>query len=191
MITINNSIVYLIGFPGTGKYTIAKALAELARFRLVDNHLINNPIFSVIQADGKTKLPEMVWEKTLAVRNVVLDTIATLSPADFSFIFTNALFDHDPMDHDLFKQIEALAEARGSVFLPVRLICEEQELCRRVVSADRRARLKTINLEDAKNIVKNHKVLQPVNPRCMTLDVTQLTAVKAAEKILQQLTTLS
>lgn len=36
--------LYLIGFAGTGKYTIAKELAKVG-YKLVDNHLINNSIF--------------------------------------------------------------------------------------------------------------------------------------------------
>ena len=37
-------VVYLIGFPAAGKFTIAKALAQRAPQKLVvvDNHHINN-----------------------------------------------------------------------------------------------------------------------------------------------------
>ena len=65
---MQNTIIYLIGFAGTGKYTIAKEICRLTNARLVDNHLINNPVFSLIRADGKTLLPESVWEKTWAIR---------------------------------------------------------------------------------------------------------------------------
>lgn len=51
---IENSIIYLIGFTGTGKLTIAKEIALKIDIRVVANHLINDPILSLIQADGKT-----------------------------------------------------------------------------------------------------------------------------------------
>jgi hypothetical protein len=70
---MQNTIVYLLGFAGTGKYTIAQELSRRTGARLVDNHLINNPVFSLIQVDGKTPLPEAVSDKTWAIRHVVLD----------------------------------------------------------------------------------------------------------------------
>lgn len=39
--------LYLIGFAGTGEYTIAKEIANHG-YKVVDNHLINNPIFSLL-----------------------------------------------------------------------------------------------------------------------------------------------
>lgn len=50
---MKNTIIYLLGFPGTGKYTIAKEICKQADFKLVDNHLINNPLFTLIENDDK------------------------------------------------------------------------------------------------------------------------------------------
>lgn len=59
---LENTIIHLIGFPGTGKYTIACEITKLADIRLVDNHLINNIVLSIIPTDGITPLPVRVWE---------------------------------------------------------------------------------------------------------------------------------
>src|SRR5271154_7172761 len=109
---MQGTIVYLIGFAGTGKHTIALEICRLTGARLVDNHLINNPVFSLIQADGKTRLPETVWKKTWAIRHIVLDVIREISPAPFSFVFTNELIDGSNDDRKLFAEVEDLAEAR-------------------------------------------------------------------------------
>jgi predicted kinase len=45
---MKNTIVYLIGYAGTGKYTIAREIAGLTGAVIVDNQLINNPVFSVV-----------------------------------------------------------------------------------------------------------------------------------------------
>jgi hypothetical protein len=45
---MQNTIVYLIGYAGTGKYTIAKELVLLTGAVIVDNQLINSPVFSVV-----------------------------------------------------------------------------------------------------------------------------------------------
>ncbi len=47
---MKNTIMYLIGYGGTGKYTIAKEIAALTGAVVVDNHLINNPVFSVVRS---------------------------------------------------------------------------------------------------------------------------------------------
>lgn len=42
------SIIYLIGPPAVGKFTVAKAIAKLNDAAVVDNQLINIPIFSLL-----------------------------------------------------------------------------------------------------------------------------------------------
>jgi shikimate kinase len=182
---MRNTIVYLVGFPGTGKYTIAKAICALTDARLVDNHLINNPVFSVIPTGGPSPLPQAVWGKTWAIRRVVLDVIRDISPPDFSFVFTNQLVEGDPVDARWFAEIVDLASQRHSTFIPVRLICEESELCRRVSTVDRKTRFKTTDPEKARNIARTHEVLQVKHHNALTLDVTALSASESAEAILQ------
>ena len=72
---MNTVILYLIGFAGTGKLTIANEILERSPFLLVDNHFINNVVFSLIDTDGKSPLPPRVWENTRKVRSIVFDTI--------------------------------------------------------------------------------------------------------------------
>ena len=62
MPTLGNAVVYLLGPYGVGKLTIAKELCAETAAILVDNHLINNPILSVIGADGVTPLPAQTWD---------------------------------------------------------------------------------------------------------------------------------
>jgi shikimate kinase len=40
---MNNTIIYLIGFPGVGKLTIAKELCNETSALLVDHHTLSNP----------------------------------------------------------------------------------------------------------------------------------------------------
>jgi len=65
---MQNTIVYLIGYAGIGKYTIAKELAVLTGAVIVDNQLINSPVFSVVSPDGNAPLPEAVWPKIEGIR---------------------------------------------------------------------------------------------------------------------------
>ena len=48
------NIIYLIGYAGTGKYTIAKEL-EKSGYVICDNQLINNPINALLNYDYRNK----------------------------------------------------------------------------------------------------------------------------------------
>ncbi|MFI5282149.1 MAG: chloramphenicol phosphotransferase [Candidatus Dormibacterales bacterium] len=178
----------LIGFSGTGKLTVAKALLELMtrrgeRVRLVDNHYVNNPIFGLLDVDGLRPLPAGTWDRVAEVREAIVRTIETLSPKQWSFIFTNDLID-EPPDREWIARLAALAGDRGSVFIPVRLICDVEELCRRVVSPERKARLKGVSADDVRRRVKTEAVLDPGLPTTLTLDITAMPPEDAASRIL-------
>src|ERR1700686_4013097 len=96
--SLENTIVALIGFAGTGKYTIGRELSERTGARLIDNHLINNPIFTVVNADGVTPLPAKVWDSVKEIRATVYRAIRQLSPAEMSFVFTMELRESNPLD---------------------------------------------------------------------------------------------
>jgi len=90
---VTPAIVHLIGFPAAGKFTVAKALARQATDHLVviDNHFTANVIFGVMEIDGVKPVPDEVWDRVEEVREAVFTTIETLSPPDWSFVFTNVM----------------------------------------------------------------------------------------------------
>lgn len=181
---MKNTIIYLLGFPGTGKYTIAKEVCKQADVKLVDNHLINNPVFALIGDKGKTLMPPVVWDQTAKVRAVVLDTMKTLSPPDYSFVFTNVLIENDPVDREIYEAIENTAIARKATFIPVRLICEIEENMQRITHPDRKLHMKTLHPETARKFRENHEIMQTNHPNELTLDVTNLQPQSATQIIL-------
>lgn len=156
------TVFYLIGFPGTGKYTVAKAMgrlaaAEGAKLVVVDNHYINGPIFGVLDIDGMTPLDRTVWDRTGEVGEAVLRTIETLSPVSWSFVFTNDLQHASVGAHRLFERVAKMAVVRGNSFVPVRLTCDVEELARRIVSPERHQRLKLVDAEAIRRLAPRPK----------------------------------
>lgn len=186
-----NTIVVLIGFAGTGKYTIGRELADRTGAKLIDNHLINNSLFTAINADGVTPLPSGIWSKVRKVRQVVYETIRELSPPELSFIFTVQLIEGDADDHGAFADLVELAAARGSLLVPIRLICEVEELCRRVVSPSRAGMLKQINAEAARHRAVAKLVLNPQHPNLRTIDVTHESPSESVALILEEVKAIS
>jgi hypothetical protein len=142
---MNNVIVYLIGPPGVGKHSTGKVLAERMPAKLLDNHYWCNPIFEIVEPDGRTPLPPAVWDRTNAVLTAVLETVATLAPPDRNYVFTHAIWDDGghPLDFTIAGQILGVAERRKARALVVRLSCSATELSARIAAEERAKRLKT------------------------------------------------
>jgi hypothetical protein len=145
------AILLLIGFSGTGKLTIARTLCDrlIARgeqVRLVDNHYVNKPIFQLLDIDGVKPLPDGAWDRVGEVRHAVVKTIEELPPRLWSFIFTNDLIER-PEGRAWVLRLGRLARRRRSVFIPVRLLCDAEEICRRIVSPERSGLFKSTSVE--------------------------------------------
>ena len=181
--SLDNTLIVLVGFAGTGKYTIGRLLSERTGAKLVDNHLINNPVFTVVNADGVTPLPAPVWDKVGAVRRIVYETIRDISPPGLSFIFTLEMRQSDPAAHRAFRDLEELAAARGGLLIPIRLLCDVEELCRRVVDPARARRLKDISPANARRKCAEHTVLHPEHENVRTMDVTAKTPGESADAV--------
>ncbi len=179
---MENTIIYLLGHEGVGKYTIGKELAALTGAKLVDNHSINNSIFSVIHTDGKNTLPSGVWHRVRQVRAAVFETIATLSPLEYSFIFTNASTGR-PKHIVVYNQILEVATLRSSLFVVVRLACNTEEITTRIIGDDRKARYKSTDAVAAKYRNENEQVYNPPHEHVFNLDVSTLLAKDAATAI--------
>ena len=187
---LKNTIIVLIGFAGTGKYTIGRELCQRTGAKLIDNHLINNPIFKVVDADGIKPLPPEVWDKVKTIRAIVYDSIRELSPPDLSFVFTVELIEGKPDEQKAFDDLKELATARNSLFVPVRLLCEVDELCRRVASPGRITMLKAISPEAARQKSADYEVLKAEHPNSRTIDVTRKSPSDSANAILAEIANL-
>jgi len=148
----------LIGYPGVGKYTIAQAIARLAegdgrRFVVSTTITPRNVIFSVMDVDGLRTDPRETWTRVGEVREALYRAIATLSPTDWSFIFTNVLTEGEPLDAAAVERVCALAAERGNPYVPVHLICASEEVLRRVTSPSRRERLKWVDVDGVRAFI--------------------------------------
>lgn len=186
--SLRNTIIYLIGIPAVGKYTVAREIARLTGAKVVDNQLVNTPVFSVIGYDGTDAFPfpAEAWTHIDVIRAEVLAVIRDLCPPDDSFVFTNVL-ENDASSRALFATIEELAAQRSAAFYPVWLTCEAEELRERKATPDRKVRLKDIDLSSIPRWLQEVEVLRVDHPNALTLDTTHRTPTGTAEAILQHI----
>jgi len=183
-----NPVIYLIGFPASGKYTTAKAIVSAQpEIKLIDNHLINNPIFSVLGVDGKQKLPEQAWHRCKEVWLTVLKTMKTLSPKNLGFVLTNVLIETDNEDHLQFERVQEMAEARGVKFFPIHLICDVKEMENRIENPDRKVRFKTTDKTLPKKLSDEKDLIKVSHPNFLKVDTTNSTPEETAEKIIKHI----
>lgn len=170
-------IIYLIGKPGIGKYTIALELAKFG-FIICDNQLINNPIFALLNYNGFSKIPEIGWDAIRQIRAAVLGFIS--KEQDHNYVLTNCLAENEG-DRLLYSEVESMALNRGSLFIPIKLLISKEKHLERITVLSRRDRWKTIDPEVIHDQVP---LLSIIHPYYLKLNVSNLSPKSAAEQIL-------
>ncbi len=182
-----NCIVLLMGFAGVGKLTTAKELVKHPNFKLADNHTWINPVFSLIQQDGLTPIPKAAWKKVGKIFDIVFETMQELSPSNFSFVLTGELIEGDEYPKIFYQRICQLAESRKSVFLPVRLECNEEAIVKRVKNIERRKHCKTIDADRSARLTRDSEVFHTNHRNEITIDNTDKSPEQVINIILKHL----
>ncbi len=164
-----------VGPPAAGKRTIGRLLSDLTGAVLVDNHLINDPIFTAY--DDSTFPPE-VFELTARVRDAVLDTVR-IAPPERSYLFTNYLTSQDGAK---LRALRTLAHDRHARFVPVWLSCEPTVLQQRVTAPDRRDARKMDDPARLAQLLEDNGTLD-APPDALRLDTAAVSAAANARRI--------
>lgn len=186
---LKNTIIYLIGIPAVGKYTVAKEIGQMTGAKVVDNQLINNPVFSVIGYDGTDAFPfpKGAWAHIGKIQRAVLTVIRDCCPPDASFVFTNVLDARAPDDKTCFRRIERLAKQRKAAFFPVWLTCSAEMIRQRKNTPERKARLKDIDLTNISRYLREFEVLKVPHPNALTLETSDSEPGQTARRILEHI----
>lgn len=183
---MENTVILLNGYPATGKLTIAKELCDMTGAVLVDNHLINTPIFAVVGADGKSNLPNEVKSFTRAIRRAVYEAMVRFAPVDKSFVLTGCLYNEYEPDKEWLAETVAMAKARRAKFAVIKLTCKTETLMARVVGEDRKGR-KLTNPDHLKKEVESYTLMNVREHENFELDVSDLIPRQSAEAILSHM----
>lgn len=147
--------VYLIGPQDLGKHAIAQALGR-HHYKVIDNHLIDTPILSLVTRNSGDPIPEEAWHAIRQIRQATLEFMAQDTRSHY--VLTNALH-HTGSDRHLYTEVKKAAEIRQSIFMPIQL-----------------TRAHTQDPIEA---------LPITHPNLRTLDITALTPTEAANTLLE------
>ena len=178
------AVYQLLGFPGTGKYTVGRSIVEQLGARneptaLLDNHATANLVWSLVPTERQSHAD--VMRRIRQLRNVVLDAAAELTSPDHSIVFTNFLPpDRPPTALDPHRD---LARQLGRQLVAVVLHRDEDEVLRRVPNADRAERMKLTDPALARTILASGMTV-PTWPDLVELDITGQSPTEAAARVI-------
>jgi hypothetical protein len=173
-------IVQLVGPPACGKRTIGAIIAKRTGAALIDNHLINDPVFTALGVNGVGSLHPQAIPMAGRVRQIVHEAVLAAPPGT-SHIFTNWLVD-TPEDAFAGQEIRALAAARDASFFPVWLTCAPDQIRHRLTLPDRAVRNKLRDPSRVDDILAQG--IAPAPDDALRLETTDLDADTAAGEIL-------
>jgi dephospho-CoA kinase len=173
-------VIHINGWPGSGKLTIARHLAERLGARLADNHTLINPAEALF-----ARSDPLYRSLRSAVRQSVFEHLEK-APGEQSFVFTDALSD-DAADTRAFEDCAALARKRGARFVAVVIDCDVEENLKRLTRAGRRKLHKLTDPDVLLGLRRAHRLLRGKSDQLIEIDVTALGADEAAAAIAQRI----
>ena len=186
------AVVHLIGYPASGKLTVARALVDAAAeqgrtFIRLDNHLTGDVILSVVDR-SQNPIPAAVWERVEDIREVMYRAIVELSPPDWSFVVTNVVREGGgPIEERTVTRVHELARERHSRHLAVAVHCDRDALLARVTAPDRFSRHKWVDPEGVARYVDESQMMDLSAYDPFELDTTTRTPEESAAAILAEL----
>lgn len=173
-------IIHINGWPGTGKLTIARHLAQKLAARLLDNHTLMNPAAALF-----SRSDALYASLRREIRKLTFEHIGRAEPGG-TFIFTDALADEDP-EREIFDDYRKLAKVRDAELVAIVLDCAREENLKRLTAQGRAEAHKLTDQAILTDLRSRYSLLRSTADRLIELDVTTISATDAAEAILQSL----
>ena len=170
-------LVFIYGIPATGKLTIGRELARLTGLKLYHNHLAVDLALSLFNAYDNPYLMELCDRINFAVFDIVKK--AQLE----GIIFTHAISYAAPVDDPF---IEAVIGRYDNEVYFVHLLCDSDELLRRVVNIEREKYRKVRDPGIVQAIIDEiDDAIDISHPNHFVIDTTNLSPQDAARRIVE------
>jgi DNA polymerase III delta prime subunit len=168
-------LIFIYGPPGVGKLTVAKELARATRFKVFHNHVSIDCAETVFEFG--TKPFSRVIDR---IRMAVLEEAAS-EGISLVFTFVYAC----PEDTPFVERVCAAVESRGGRACLVQIVCDREELERRLPHPERARVGKMASLDMLREVTARYDIFSPVPGReSLSIDNTKLAPTEVAARII-------
>lgn len=190
---IQPCVVLLNGFPGVGKFTIAKALQTALPShipnRLIDNHLVIDLTEAI--EPGRT---EGHYQLRKRIRRESFSGLKALEDKKMVIIMTTC-FSDTPIEIERYEEHADIARARGVPLFAINLVCDLSANKARLCSDERKAgriagKMKLVDGDALEKIRGKYVLLDPTKTERtglqtfhLELDISNMSAEEAMERI--------
>jgi chloramphenicol 3-O-phosphotransferase len=168
-------LLFLHGWPGAGKLTVARELRVLTGFKIFHNHLTVDLLLSVFEFGSPpfVEMRERIW----------LDVFKRAAESRLPGLIFTFVFEKTVRENFVERAIDAVESVGGEVLF-IELRCERDELERRLVDPSRQKFGKLQSVSELKKLEANGAIQAPILPRPgFVIDNSKLSPSETARKI--------
>ncbi|KAF4417169.1 hypothetical protein FACUT_12427 [Fusarium acutatum] len=180
--SIKAPVVWINGFPGTGKKTIADAMKQLdPNIMVLDNHKLIDPVEAVLSRDHTDYNIRRKQYRQYTLQRIVLHS----SSHDHLVVFTDFQSDNE-LGQSVAQDYASAARHVDRPFIPVYLTCGLEANIERVDNAERVASgtTKLLDQELLRDMRGRYELFRFQGYPFLMIDSTEKTALENAKKIL-------
>jgi len=169
-------LILIHGPPASGKFTVAKELAKITKYKLVHIHDFYDPLAEIFTEEHYYEIIEILEKHFLNI----FENASKLKIKGLIFTYTE-------MARNKFrfiKKIKKLFKKYGGRLVFVHLSCHEKELYKRVINKSRKKYWKTKTKKDMEWMLKNKNYEKTFEgATILKIDNTKIPAKKVAQQI--------
>lgn len=170
-------LIFLYGPPASGKYTIAKAIAEKLGYKLFHNHLTVDLAKGVFDYGTKP-----FWE---LVHKIRLDIFEKAAKENISGMIFTYVYEKDS-DDSFVKQVLEKVNSNGGEIIFIQIYCDKKTLLKRVKEDSRKQFQKVKTEEELLEMLSHGDLLSPIPfVQNHKIDNTNLTITETITKALE------
>lgn len=173
-------IIYLLGYPGVGKASIASLLTEATGAELLDNHYWNEQVFPKYDFGDNDPVPEAALQEVDKARTATIQRIREHAEGFQGAIFTNKLYAGNARHESRYREVVETAEILDAPLIIFNLQCDSEEALRRGQTASRAERKKLVDPAALARERDTYDMMAIDHPLQVNLDVTGYTAGQSA-----------